>query len=163
MELSINLKRMLDLVDEVFESKSDPNQLSFTEEDMEHLQALHPACLNEHANEDGPYAWISIFPTSSDLANKFVGGKSTERELFDKTLELNPTQLNTVYLCSALVLPEFRKNMIAFTTTIQAIEGMKNNLPIHQLLVWPFSHEGEQLAKKIAKASQLPLLIKKYS
>lgn len=60
MELSINLRRMLDLVDKVFETKSDPNQLSFTEEDMEDLQALHPACLNELSNEDGPYAWISF-------------------------------------------------------------------------------------------------------
>lgn len=161
MELSINLKRMLDLVDEVFESKSDPNQLSFTEEDMEHLQALHPACLNECANEDGPYAWISIFPTNLDLAEKFVGGKSTERELFDQTLQLNTAQLNTVYLCSALVLPEFRKNKIAFNTSINAIERMKKDLSIEQLLVWPFSMEGEHLAKKIAEASQLPLLIKK--
>ena len=160
MELSINLRRMLDLVDEVFETKSDPNQLSFTEEDMEHLQALHPACLNELSNEDGPYAWISIFPTSLILAKEFVGGKSTERELFDKTLELNPAQLDTVYLCSALVLPEFRKNKIAFNTTVQAIESMKNNLSIQHVLVWPFSQEGEKLAKKIAEASLLPLLIK---
>lgn len=161
MELSPNLKRMLQLVDEVFESKSDPHQLSFTEEDMEHLAQLHSACLNELSNDDGPIAWISVFPTSHALAKDFVAGKSTERELFDRTLLLPTSELTTIYLCSALVLPEFRMQNLAFKTTIKAIDQMKSNLNITQLLVWPFSQEGEKLAKKIAEGSQLPLLLKK--
>lgn len=161
MELSPNLKRMLALIDEVFETKSDPHQLSFTEDDMEHLARLHSNCLNELANEDGPYAWISIFPTNLELANDFIGGKSTERELFDKTVTLMPSQFNTVYLCSALVLPEFRRSNLAFNVSCEAVQAMKNTFQIEHLLVWPFSEEGERLAKKIAEAVQLPLLIKK--
>ena len=59
--MSPNEARMYDLIEDVFNTGNDPTQLGFNESDIEKLIALSPHTLQEASNEDGPYAWVSVF------------------------------------------------------------------------------------------------------
>ncbi len=146
---------MLQLVEEVFSIKNDPTQLDVNEDVIIRLQQIHPASLTEQRDHDGPVAWILLIPTSSTLMQQFVERKINEQELFDKTIP--GSSYEAVYLCSALVLPEYRKQGIARNLILNAIDAIRKDHPIKALCVWPFSNEGESLAAVISKQTGLPL------
>ena len=148
--MSPNEARMYELIDDVFDTQNDSTQLRFSESDIEKLISLSPHTLQEAANEEGPYAWISVFPTSLDLMNQFVSEQINERQLFDLTNKEDNNEV--VYLCSAIVLPEFRNQGLALKLTIQAIEALQLSYPIRVALVWPFSDSGLRMAEKAAEA-----------
>ncbi len=150
---------MLQLADEVFAVKQDPQQLDVDESVLKKLQQLHPASVSERADENGPYCWILLIPTTINLMNDFVNGKISEKELFEQT----PVgeKYESVYLCSAMVLEEYRHNGIARQTTLEAIRQIRSRHQVAYLFVWPFSREGDAAAKAIANAAALPLLERK--
>ncbi|HTL82518.1 MAG TPA: hypothetical protein VL651_12485 [Bacteroidia bacterium] len=152
-----NFKRMLGLVDEIFDMRNDPRQLQVDEKVLAKLGKLHPATLAEH-NVNGPVVWIMLIPTTTELMNKFLSDEISEQEMFDRT---NPgMKFDAVYLCSASVLPEFRRKGLAKRMTIDAIRAIQKDHPIQALFVWPFTEEGKILAQKIADELSLPLRIK---
>jgi hypothetical protein len=90
--------------------------------------------------------------------NLFVQGELTERQLFDATEETTPKQ--AVYLCSAIVLPEFRRSGIAFDLSINSIRNIQEDHKIEAAFVWPFTDEGEALAHKVASSCGLTMLVR---
>ena len=151
-----NFERMIQLAGEVFAVQNDPDQLDVDEEVMEKLHRLHPATLSEHVEGDGPVVWILLIPTTVDLMNRFVKAEISETELLDKT-PLN-AKYEALYLCSALVLPEFRNKGLATKVGFEAIHQIRADHPIKYLFTWSFSTEGAELAKKAAKMGGLKLL-----
>jgi hypothetical protein len=67
-----------------------------------------------------------------------------------------------LYLCSASVLPEFRKKGLAKQVCMDAIKSIRKDHNISTLFYWPFSDEGKLLAAAVAKETGLPLLEKKH-
>ncbi len=154
----INYDRMIQLAETVFNSKADTNQLDVDEDVISHLKSIHPATLSEYNDENGPAVWILMIPTTIDLMNRFLENDISEKELY----ELTPKniQYESIYLCSALVLEEFRRKGIAKKLTLSAIESIRKDHPIKYLFIWPFSEEGLSLAEKVAGSTQIPLKIK---
>jgi hypothetical protein len=150
-----NFERMIKLADEVFDVRSDPNQLSVNEEVIKRLEKIHPATVSEYDDGKGPVCWILMFPTTIELMNQFMERKINEKELFELT-PLN-AKYEALYLCSAMVLEEYRKKGIAKKLTLNAIESMCKDHPLKYLFVWPFSKEGNFLSDKIAEKTGLPL------
>ena len=148
-------ERMIQLSDDVFSSRTDPDQLNVNENVMEHLQLIHPDTMSEYDNGNGPVCWILCIPTTLDLMTKFVNQNISEKELYDLT-PLN-TKYEAIYLCSALLLEEFRGQGIAQRLAIKAIESIKIDHSIKALFYWPFSKEGEKLAEKVSRLVGLPL------
>lgn len=151
-----NLERLINLADEVFAVKNDPSQLDVDPQVLERLKQIHPATISEYNDGNGPVAWVLIFPTTLELMNRFLTVEITEKELFDLT-PLH-TSYETIYLCSALVLEEYRRQGITSQLAVLAIEEIRNTHPIKAIFVWAFSPEGDQAAKKIAQLVGLPLL-----
>ena len=150
-----NFNRMLNLIDEVFETRNDPNQLQVNQKVMKKLQQLHPATLSEIANSDGPISWVLIIPTTKKVMTDFLEGKITENKFLDKTnLKDN---FECLYLCSATTLPEYRGHGKTKKLCIKAINEMREVFPIKALFVWPFTKEGEILAEKVAEGCKLKL------
>ena len=150
-----NFERLIQLADEVFAVKSDPNQLDVNPKVLERLQRLHPATVSAFEDENGPVAWILLIPTTLDLMNRFLEGEISEKELFD----LTPLDINyeAVYLCSALVLEEYRRKGITKQLALNAIENMQKDNPLKAAFVWAFSPEGDLSAETIARMASLPL------
>ena len=150
-----NFQRMIQLSDEVFSSRTDPDQLNVNENVMEHLQLIHPNTISEYDDGNGPVCWILCIPTTLDLMTQFINKEISERELYELT-PLN-TKYEAIYLCSALLLEEFRGKGIAQRLGINAIENIKIAHSIKALFFWSFSKEGEKLADKVAGLMGLPL------
>jgi len=158
--MATNLERMLQLVGEFFDTRSDPDQLDVTEKDREKLAALHPATMSEYATEDGPVAWILIIPTTTEIMQRFVNAEIGEKQLLHET----PTggSYEAVYLCSAAVLPEYRRQGVALKLSMDAINAMRKDHPVKALFTWSFSQEGRDLAEAIARKCNLPLYERKH-
>lgn len=150
-----NFERMIQLAEDVFAVKSDPDQLDVDQEVMERLQRIHPATVSEYDNGNGPVAWILLIPTTLDLMHKFLRHEISEKELFELTPE--DSAYEALYLCSALVLEEYRRKGIAKQLTLTAIENIRRDHPLKALFVWAFSKEGDLSSEKVARLTLLPL------
>ena len=150
-----NLERMIQLAEEFFDVKNDPDQISVDEETRARLLAIHPNTMSEVRNEAGPIVWILVIPTTTDVMEQFLVKKINEKQI----LQLTPprSSYEAVYLCSALVLPEHRGKGMAKRSAVQAIREIQRQHPIKHLFAWTFSPEGEGLAISIAKDLGLPL------
>jgi ribosomal protein S18 acetylase RimI-like enzyme len=150
-----NYERMIQLADEVFAVKTDPDQLDVNEDVLDHLREIHPATVSEYDNGHGPVAWILLIPTTFGLMNQFIEGTISEKELY----ELTPLDVKyeALYLCSAMVLEEYRRKGIAKRLTLSAIESIRKDHPIKSLFVWTFSKEGLLCAQALARDTSLPL------
>jgi len=150
-----NFERMIQLAEDVFATKNDPNQLDVNDDMIKRLQKLHASSVSEYNEGNGPVAWVLLIPTTSDLMHRFLKNEISEKELF------NLTPLNTVYealyLCSAMVLEEYRRKGIAKRLILTAIENIRKKHPLKALFVWAFSKEGSLGAEEIASITVLPL------
>ena len=152
-----NFSRMLSLIDEVFDTRKDPNQLQVNQQVMKKLGKIHPATLSEFADENGPAIWVLVMPTTTNIMNDFLSRKISEKDILTKT---RPGDKYTcIYLCSATTLPEYRGKGESKKLCLQAIKAICKDHPIETLFVWPFTKEGEKLAASLAKACKLPLRI----
>ena len=150
-----NFERMLQLADEVFAVKNDPDQLDVNQEVLERLKRIHPATVSEYDDGNGPVAWVLLFPTTLDLMRQFLDSTISEKELFERTpLDI---KYEALYLCSALVLEEYRRKGIAKRLTLKAIEDIRKDHPLKALFVWTFSKEGDLGAEALARYTSLPL------
>ena len=149
---------MLQLVDDFFSIKNDPRQLEVTDDILEALIKLHPASVSEYADRAGPVCWILMIPTSEKVMELFLNDKIFESDILN--LSIAEKNIDAIYLCSAIVLPEFRNQGIAKQISIAAIEKMQFTFPIKILFTWPFSNEGRNLGNSIAKTLNLPLKLK---
>ena len=150
-----NFERMIQLSDEVFSSRTDPDQLNVNEDVMDHLQLIHPDTISEYDDGNGPVCWILCIPTTLELMTQFIDQKISERELYELT-PLN-TSYEAIYLCSAMLLEEFRGKGIAQNLCLNAIQRIKKDHEIKDLFFWSFSNEGEKLANKVSELTGLPL------
>jgi len=153
-----NFERMLELAEEVFASKNDPNQLDVNEDVMEQLQRIHPESIAEYDNGHGPICWIIQIPTTRSLMEQFLANEISEKQLFELTPLNVPYQ--AVYLCSGMVLEEFRRKGIAKKLAIDALLKIRESHPIEALFVWAFTQDGDIVSESLAKLSALPLFKK---
>src|ERR1035437_10112485 len=144
-----NLERMIQLAEEAFAIKNEPDQLGVDQDVIERLHKIHPSTVSEHDDGNGPVAWVLMIPTTLDLMNKFLEHKISEKELF----ELTPigASYEALYLCSAMVLEEYRRKGIAKKLVKEAIENITKQHNIKALFVWAYSKEGDLGAEKAAK------------
>jgi hypothetical protein len=150
-----NYQRLIQLAEEVFAVKSDPNQLDVNQEIIERLKRIHPASVSEFSDENGPVAWLLVIPTSLELMNRFLAKEISEKMLFEMT-PLD-TIYEALYLCSALVLEECRRKGITKNLALKAIGEIRKDHPLKAMFIWAFSKEGDLAAEKLAKLTNLPL------
>jgi len=149
---------MIQLAEDVFDARHDPDQLDVNEEVIKRFQLIHPASVGEYNEGEGPIAWVLVLPTTILLMNQFIEGKINEKQLFYQT----PLQIpyEAIYLCSAMVLDEYRRQGIAKRLTLDAINSIRKDHKIQCLFYWPFTKEGDLAAKSLEEACELPLLLR---
>lgn len=150
-----NFERMIQLAEDVFAVKNDPDQLDVDQDVIRRLQRIHPATVSEFDDGNGPVAWVLLIPTTLDLMNQFLNCRITEKELFDRTPF--DAKYEALYLCSAMVLEEYRKKGIAKQLILNAIERIRRDHPLQSLFVWAFTEEGDRGSETVARLTSLPL------
>ena len=153
-----HFERLVALADAVFDVKNDPGQLDVDRHVLDRLEEIHPACVSEFADEKGPAAWMLMIPATEANMQDFLSGKISEKELFEKCLPGDAFE--AIYLCSALVLEEYRRKGISQQLSLDAIQKIRADFPVKTLFVWAFSEEGLACAQKLAQQSGLPLLLR---
>jgi GNAT superfamily N-acetyltransferase len=151
-----NYDRLIKLAEETYAMNDDPSQLNVNKEVRDRLIRIHPATLSEYSNENGPVAWLLVIPTTIELMNRFLKKEISEKELFELT-PLNTTY-EALYLCSGLVLEEYRRKGIIRALVVKAIEEIRKDHPVKVLFSWAFTREGGLAAEALAKLTGLPLL-----
>ncbi len=154
-EVASNFERMIQLAEDVFAYKNDPDQLGVNPDMLDRLRLIHPATISEFDDGHGPVAWVLVIPTTKDLMKRFLDLGITENELFELTPRGVPYE--AIYLCSALVLEEYRRKGITLKLVLNAIENIRKDYPIKSLFVWTFTPEGDMTADTIARKASLPL------
>lgn len=154
-------KRMVRLAEETFAARNDPEQLDVDEQVISRLQELHPATLSERQEAGGPVVWILLIPTTLETMELFVRGVIGERELLARTR--SGDRFEAIYLCSALVLPEFRNKGYARELTLHAVAAIRRDHLIRYLYVWPFSEAGRALAKRLSAETGLALKVREHA
>jgi hypothetical protein len=151
-----NIERLIQLADEVFDVKSDPDQLNVDQDVLQRLKKMHPSTVSEEIDQNGPVAWVLVIPTTTDLMNRFLTCNISEKELFEMTPLDAPYE--ALYLCSALVLEEYRRKGIAMRLVVSAIHAIRQVNPLKFLFSWPFTEGGNKTTEKIAERVGMPLL-----
>ena len=151
-----NFERMLQLADDVFAVKNDPDQLDVNLDVLDQLRRIHPATVSEFDDGHGPVAWVLLIPTTLGLMDQFLSHSISEKELYEQT-PLDASY-EAIYLCSAMVLEEYRRKGIARQLTLKAIDSIRKDHPIKNLFVWSFTIEGDMTADTISQITSLPLL-----
>jgi len=146
---------LIQLADEVFAYKNDPQQLEVNQQVMDQLQMIHPSTILDYQDENGPVVWLLVIPTTMGIMNRFLNKEISEKELYELT-PLN-VKYEALYLCSALTLEEYRRKGITQQLLLDAIEAIKKDHPLKCIFVWPFSKEGDKLAEKAAQLTGMPL------
>ena len=120
--MTSNLERMLALVQQVFDSKNDPEQLDVNEIVMERLRIIHPSSISEYDDGNGPVVWVLLIPTTEEIMKRFLSNEINEQAILD----LTPINVNyqAIYLCSVLVLPEHRQKGLAKNLCLASIENI---------------------------------------
>ena len=151
-----NYYRMIQLIDTVFSTSKDLNQIKVNQKVMKKLELISPATLSELADENGPTIWILIIPTTKKVMDDFLNKTISEKEILSKT---KPGQkYECIYLCSATTLPEYRGKGETKKLCLKGIKTISKDYPIQTLYVWPFTKAGEKLAENIANECNLKLL-----
>ncbi len=119
------------------------------------LQKLHPATLSEYNDGNGPVAWILLIPTTLEVMHQFIEKKISEKKLYELTKP--GTTFEAVYLCSGVVLEEYRRKGIARDLTMHAINEIRKEHPLKALYVWSFTEEGDKASEAIAQLAALSL------
>lgn len=151
-----NFERMIQLATEIFDAHNDPEQIDVNEAVIMELQKIHPSTVSVHNEGDGPVVWILMIPTTSALMNQFIDGRLSEKQVLQGTPP--GMKYDALYLCSAMVLEEYRRKGLAKKLILEAIKRIRDDHPIQYLFTWNFSKEGEALADNIAASEKLPLL-----
>jgi len=148
-----NFERLIQLADEIFAVKSDPSQLDINPAVRKRLLQIHPSTMLEHSDENGPVAWVLLIPTTLELMHKFLAKEISERELF----EMTPLNINyeAVYLCSALVLKEYRRKGITKNLVLTGIGKIRKKQLLKAAFAWTFSTAGGVAAENIARLANL--------
>jgi len=150
-----NYHKMFIIIEEVFSTRNDPDQLQVDEHVMKKLSMIHPATLGEFADENGPLIWVLLIPTTSRVMNDFLSGKISEKEILAQT---NPGEkFDCIYLCSVTTLHEKRGKGETKKLCLRQIEAIRKDYPVKALFVWAFSPEGERLADSLGKSCNLPV------
>ena len=152
---SDNFTRMILLADEFFKTKNDPSQLSIDERVMERLHTIHPATMGALSDENGPIAWTIIIPTTNAVMERFLKKNIGERELLE--LSEHTQQFESIYLCSAVVLPEQRGKGFAKQLLNDSVRSIMADHSIRTFYYCAFSMEGDALARTVSKSFTLPL------
>lgn len=143
-------KKEMAIAEEIFGTESDPDQMPITLETAHKLESLCSGWLETEFDEAGePISWAVVMPTQRPLAEAFIKGDISEKELFEKT---EPREVyDAVYLVSVITVPEHRGKSLSLKVLERAIPKIPLT-PDALYFVWPTTPEGSGALEKFAKS-----------
>jgi hypothetical protein len=136
------------IAEEIYGTETDPDQMPITLETAHKLEGLFSGWLETEFDEAGqPISWAVLMPTQRTLAEEFLRGAITEKELLEKT---QPQEIyDALYIVSIITVPEHRGKNLSLKVLERAIA--RAPLTADALyFTWPTTPEGKGAIKKYA-------------
>jgi hypothetical protein len=141
------VQKTLEIAEEFYGTSIDPEQIPINKESFDKLMSLHQEAIKLKADADGnPISWVVVVPTSKETMESFLEDKSTEKELFDRAVI--EKKFESLYLCSAFTVPEYRNKRLATELLLDSIKEFASDNSV-QLYAWVYSKEGEGLVNQL--------------
>lgn len=148
--MSVSRQELLDktirIAEQYYGTATDANQIPIVPASNEKLERLHPKCVLIKVINDEPVSWSVVVPTSRSLAEQFVAGTITEKELFDRTEPA--TMYEALYFCSVFTVPEYYRQGFATALLRESLASIPL-VPNPYLCCWIFSPEGEKMYRAV--------------
>lgn len=143
----IIINKIMKQAEDFFGTASDKRQIPVNHEVLKKARSLWKDSLLYELDEQGrPVSWVFVVPTQVALAQEFLRGVITERELFDRT-KISDTY-EALYLSSTFTVPTHRRQGLATKLIIRAT----SEAPLKSdaiLLAWPTTKQGEGMLRKV--------------
>jgi len=143
-----------------FKTENDSEQAKITEKRRDWFMREFPEAANVIKVDDKIIGSTLVLPCTLRLMNLFISKNINEEQLFQE-LERTASYSNieTIYFCSAIIVPEFRRKGLATQAVEKSIKKMlsKTKNKVKTIFYWGYSNEGSALAGKIAKDLGLEL------
>ncbi len=144
-ELHAKMRR---IAEQFYGTAHNPDQIPITEESQKKLHQLHPKTVLFKLIDNEPVSWIVVMPTTLILAEQFVSGKITERELFEET---KPSDMyEALYFCSVFTVREHQRKGYGTALLREALKSIPL-VPDPYLFCWVYSKEGEAMYQALTK------------
>ena len=148
MENEDILEHVLDTAGEEFDPEDDPRQIPHTRAVVGKFFRLHPKAIVYRTHRDGTFiGWSAAVPTSRDLAQAFLAGQISERELFEQT---EPTmELEAVYLSGVVVKEAYRRRGYGTDMLTEQIQAFRNERYDIMFFTWAITGNGRRLIERV--------------
>lgn len=152
--------QLLKYVDDFFPDTFSSLELPATEDTFRSLLALDRRTIQVDIDQSTGdlFGWMISLPTTSILMGQFLAEEISEKELFEQTCaiaQLGKYQLESVYLCSAFVLPEYRGQGVGRALVHAAINAYRVENEEVQLFNWPANCMGRIAVARILDQSEI--------
>jgi len=139
--------------EEYFETEEDPAQFQPTKENILWVRKNIPDCFNAIKYKGVLIGYSFIIPCSRKLMELFLLKKLTENRLFQEVKKsADHRNFETIYMCGAVVKPEFRRRGLASAALIKSIRKITGTRRLKPtLFYWEYSRQGGKLASYVAK------------
>lgn len=141
------------LAEDFFGTQKDSEQIQVNQENMDWIFKNTKDCLNVVRDGEEIIGFSLIIPSNHKILDDFVSNKINEREMFERTKNLNIYRdVDALYLASAFIKEKYRGkgfSQQAQTKVIQKVSRMIGKKPV--LYFWGYSEKGKKSCLAVAK------------
>lgn len=144
--------------EEYFQTSKDKEQAEISRERLEWIVKSFPEGVGI-IKTDKIIGSTLVLPCTLELMNSFLKNKINEEELFKGMEEYSSyDKMEAIYLCSAILLPEYRGKGLASQSWKMSIRKMMEKSDKKSVLFyWEYSNEGKFLSERVARDLGLEL------
>ncbi len=151
-----DLRDTAELAESYFGTQKDPEQMPTTEAESRWLFAHIPECVNVIKDDGKLIGFAFIIPCREAIMRDFLSKRIAEAQLYARVKKegINATNFTVLYLCSAFVKPEYRKQGLASKAMFKIITILmkKRNLKtIPPLFFEGYSENGNKFAAAVKR------------
>ena len=153
--------KIVELSEEFFDTEHDENQIPSEEITYKFNTINFPLSLNIIKDGSKVIGQTFILPSKKKDMLDFISGKINERELFYRIKSCERNNFDSLYIVSALIIPEYRNKGIALGALKKHLEVSGKEFDFFpNLFCWIFSKEGEKLIEKLSRELEVKILSK---
>jgi len=158
-ELSLDENNNLEKLDKIyFKNNIDSNQWVSDFKTNNKIIKTFKYSLIIFKDEELIIGYSLVIPSNKKLMIDFLTNKINETQLIKSNLKnVNLLNFQTLYLCAAIILPEYRNQGYAKKGVLKSINYYKKSNKNIVLFSWSYSKSGNQLLQAISNTVKLPL------
>lgn len=144
------LQKTMTIAELIFGTQNDPSQIPIVPASAEKLDSLASGWFKYRLDENGePISWVVVVPTTREIAERFLQGAISEKEILDQTTPQE--RYSALYLCAAITLPEYRRKGLALELMLEAVRGIPTASDV-LYFAWPYSTDGKLFGTRLQEA-----------